>query len=182
MAEKAHVTSSEAIELFRASLIAYVGKTRPILEDGADEVSRTRQWLQNDRRIHWENQLRRRTKALEEAQQALFSSRLSNLRETTSAEQQAVARAKRAVAEAEEKLKVVKRWTRDFDNHVDPLVKQLEGLRTMLANTMPKAAAYLAQTIKAIDAYVGVAPAGVASLPQATAQEPDASDSKGGIS
>jgi len=38
MAEKAHVTSSEAIELFRASLIAYVGKTRPILEDGADEA------------------------------------------------------------------------------------------------------------------------------------------------
>jgi len=164
MAEKAHVSSSEAIEAFRASLIAYVGKTRPILEDGADEVSRTRQWLENDRRIHWENQLRRRTKTLEEAQQALFSSRLSNLRETTSAEQQAVNRAKRAVAEAEEKLKVVKRWTRDFDNHVDPLVKQLEGLRTMLANTMPKAAAYIVQTVKAIDAYVGVAPVGAASV------------------
>ena len=173
MAEKAHVTSSEAIEAFRANLISYVGKTRPILDDGADEVSRTRQWLQNDRRLHWESQLRRRSKVLEEAQQALFSSRISNLRETTSAEQQAVNRARRAVAEAEEKLKVVKRWTRDFDNHVDPLVKQLEGLRTMLANTMPKAAAHLVQTIRAIEAYAGVQSVGGTSPAPELPQKPE---------
>src|SRR4051812_6471238 len=111
MPERAHVTSSEAIESFRASLIAYLAKARPILEDGADEVSRTRQWLQMDRRMHWEAQVRRRTKIHEQAQQAVFSARLSNLRDTTTAEQAAVLRAKRALNEAEEKLRVVKRWT-----------------------------------------------------------------------
>jgi hypothetical protein len=168
MPERAHVTSSEAIESFRASLIAYLAKARPILEDGADEVSRTRQWLQMDRRMHWEAQVRRRTKIHEQAQQAVFSARLSNLRDTTSAEQAAVLRAKRALNEAEEKLRVVKRWTMEFDNRVDPLVKQLEGLRTMLANTMPKAAVHLAQTVKVLEAYAGVGPVGTGSVPADT--------------
>ena len=179
MPENANVTSTEAIESFRASLIAYLSKMRPILEDGADEVSRTRQWLQMDRRIHWENQVRRRAKALEQAQQAVFSARLSNLRETTTAEQTAVLRAKRSLNQAEEKLRVIKRWTLEFDNRVDPLVKQLESLRTLLANTLPKAAISLAQLVKTLDAYAGVASPGTAATapPQsAESSEPNPPD------
>ena len=161
MAERAHVSSVEAIELFRANLIAYLGKTRPVLEDACDEALRVRQWLQHDRRIHWENQLRRRRKILEEAEQSLFSARLGNLREPTSAELAAVTRAKRAFDEAEEKLRLVKRWTMEFDNRVQPLVKELEGLRTLLANDMPKAAAHLSKVIQTLDAYANVKPAGV---------------------
>lgn len=173
MADRAHVTSVDAIELFRANLIAYVGKARPVLEDACDEVFRTRQWLQHDRRVHWENQLKRRRKILEEAEQALFGARISNLREPTSAETAAVTRAKRAFDEAEEKLRLVKRWSLEFDNRVQPLVKELEGLRTMMANDMPKAAAHLAQVIKTLDAYAGVKPAGVVSATTATESKPD---------
>lgn len=169
MAERAHVTSVEAIELFRANLIAFLGKARPVLEDACDEVFRTRNWLQQDRRVHWENQLRKRRKILEEAQQALFAARVGTLREATSAEMNAVTRAKRAFDEAEEKLRLVKRWTLEFDNRVQPLVKELEGLRTMLANDMPKAAAHLSQVIKTLDAYANVKPSAV--LPSASPTE-----------
>src|ERR1051325_7779255 len=123
MAERAHVTSSATIESFRSSLITYLSKARPILEDACDEVLRTREWLQNDRRLHWENQVRLRARKLEEAQQAVFSARLSDLREVSTAEQAAVQRAKRALAEAEEKLRLVKRWSLEFDHRVQPLVK-----------------------------------------------------------
>jgi hypothetical protein len=181
MADRAHVTSVDAIELFRANLIAYLGKARPVLEDACDEVFRTRQWLQQDRRVHWENQLRRRRKILEEAEQTLFGARLGNLREPTSAEMAAVTRAKRALDEAEEKLRLVKRWTMEFDHRVQPLVKELEGLRTMMANDMPKAAAHLAQVIKTLDAYANVKPSGAldgaptsapATEAKATGEEP----------
>lgn len=154
----AHVTSTEAIESFRAALIVYLSKARPLLEDACDDVTRTRQWLQHDRRVHWENQLRRRTKELENAQQSLNSARLANLRDETTAEQAAILRAKRAVAEAEEKLKWVKRWTLEFDQRAGPLVKQLEQLRTLLSNDMPKAAAHLSQALKTLEAYANVAP------------------------
>jgi hypothetical protein len=159
----AHVTSTEAIETFRANLINYLAKTRPVLEDACDEVVRTRVWLQQDRRIHWENQLRKRTRDLENANQALYSARLANLREPTMAEQNAVLRAKRALTEAEEKLQKIKRWMIEFDHLAGPMVKQLEQLRTMLGNDMPKAAIYLAQVLKTLDAYANVVPTATVS-------------------
>ena len=85
MPQKAHVTSVDAIETFRATLINYVSKARPTLEEVSADVLRAKLWLQNDQRIHWEGQVRRRAKDLEEAQQALFSARLSNLREESTA-------------------------------------------------------------------------------------------------
>jgi hypothetical protein len=170
----AHVTSTEAIESFRANLINYLSKTRPVLEDACDEVVRTRVWLQQDRRVHWENQLRKRTRELEDANQALYSARLSNLREPTMAEQNAVLRAKRALTEAEEKLRKIKRWLIEFDHLVGPLVKQLEQLRTMLGNDMPKAVLYLAQALKTLDAYANVVPTATAPMPAGEAKTDDA--------
>jgi len=169
MAENAHVTSLDALESFRSGLIVYLSKTRPLIEDACDDVGRTRQWLQGEQRVHWENQVRQRTKKLEAAQQALFSAGLSNLREPTMTERNAVAKAKRALDEAVEKLRVVKRWSMEFDTRAEPLVKQLEHLRTVLASDMPKAVLHLGQLIKTLDAYAGISPSASALPPAAPA-------------
>ena len=173
MPEQAHVSSVDAIDQFRAALLVYVSKARPVIEDACDEVSRTRQWLQTSQRTHWENEVRKRTRILENAQQALLSANIANLRDPGMAEKLAVTKAKRALTEAEEKLKHVRRWNRDFDQHVGPLVKQLEQVRTILANDMPKAAVYLSQAVKTLDAYANVAPssAGIATAPISTNEE-----------
>lgn len=170
MPDQAHVTSSEAIELFRASLLVYIAKTRPWLEDSCDEVFRTRDWLQNDRRIHWENQVRRRTRALEEAQAALLSAKLSNLRDTRAAEHMAVERAKRALVEAEEKLQRIKRWSMEFEQRSQVLVKELEHVRSMIANVLPKGAAHLEQIVRRLEAYAGVAGPGASSATAAPSE------------
>ena len=166
MATNANVSSVEAIDLFRSALLAYLSKARPVLEDACDEVSRTRQWLQQVQRLHWENEVRKRTRVLENAQQALLSANIASLRDPGMAEKNAVLRAKRALTEAEDKLRSVKRWTRDFDQLVSPLVRQLEQLRTTLANDMTKAAAHLSQVVKTLDAYANVAPSagGIAAV------------------
>jgi hypothetical protein len=166
---EANVSSVDAIDLFRAALLVYVSKAKPVLEDACDEVSRTRQWLQTSQRVHWENEVRKRTRTLENAQQALFSASIANLHDQGMAEKAAVTKAKRALTDAEEKLRRVKRWSMDFDQHVGPLVKQLEQLRTVLANSLPKASVHLSQVVKTLDAYANVAPssAGVATAPVA---------------
>src|SRR5258706_13919619 len=120
MAERAHVTSVEAIETFRARVITYLGKVRPILDDASDEVARTRQWVQSDRRTFWENQVRRRAKILQEAEQAVFSARLSNLRGTTTAERGAVKRAKGALNGAGGRRGTAKGWRAEFENRAVP--------------------------------------------------------------
>lgn len=172
MADKVHVTSVDALESFRANLILYVSRARPTVEEVSSDVLRIRLWLQNDQRLHWEGQLRRRTKELEQAQAALSGARLSDLRGDKTVEQNAVRKAKAALEEAEAKLKRLKQWNREFDTQVQPLVKQLEKLHTVLSNDMLLANAYLTKAIHTLAAYAEMAPPSVAAaLPAPDAQE-----------
>ena len=68
----------------------------------------------------------------------------------------AVLKARRSLDEAQAKLRKIAKWTRDFDNKVQPLVKELEHLRSLLGSDLPKAALHLAQVIKALEAYARV--------------------------
>jgi hypothetical protein len=175
MADHAHVTSVEALESFRANLIVYLSKARPALEDVAADVQRMRSWLENDRRVLWERELRVRARKLEEAQATLFSARLSTFHEAGSLEQMMVHRAKHALDEADAKLRTVKQWNRVFDNRVDPLVKQMEKLHTVLTNDMVLAVAYLTQALNTLDKYSGTVPppAATAPAPAAEAAQPE---------
>jgi hypothetical protein len=168
--QQANVRSVEVLDAFRANLIVYVSRARSTLEEVSSDVLRARLWIEDDHRIYWEGQLRRRAKALEAAQQALFGARLSILDQQSSAEQMAVHRARRAVEEAEAKLRVLKRWARDFDGCVQPLVKQVEKLHTVLSNDLTKAVAELTQTINTLAAYAEI---------RAPAEPPPAAASEG---
>ncbi len=160
MGERARVTSIEAIESFRESLIIFLSKARPALEEVSDEVRRTRMWLEDDQREHWEGEARRRRRDFEQAQQELFGAKLSKLQKVTAAQQLAVTRARRALQEAEEKLRVVKTWNRDFENVTLPLVKQMDQLHSFLAADMPHAIAYLAEVVRTLEAYAETTVAG----------------------
>jgi hypothetical protein len=156
MADKAHVTSVEALESFRASLITFLAKARPTLEESRQEVLRTRLWLEGDRRVHWEAEVRRRHRQLEEARQELFSARLSNLQSETATQQLAVQRAKVSLGEAEEKLAHVKRWNREFENRTDPLTRQVDHAVGFVTTDMARAVAYLTEAIQTLESYADV--------------------------
>ncbi len=158
MSNQAKVTSVEALGAFRSSLIVFLSRAGQSLDEVGDQVRRARQWVQNDQRTHWEGEIRRRRKLLDLAQQELFSARLSGLKDSTTMQEVAVRKAKQAMAEAEEKLANVKRWSRDFDHQLGPLAKKLEGLRGYLDAEMPKALVYLVQAQRTLDAYSETAP------------------------
>src|SRR5271170_2137284 len=108
MANQARVTSTDALESFRASLIVFLAKAHRCVDDVSDEVRRTRVWLQHDQRVHWEGEFRRRTKLLGQAEQELMSARLTNDNEgAMMLRQAAVSRARRALGEAEEKIRAL---------------------------------------------------------------------------
>lgn len=156
MSQRAIVTSVEAIEAFRAQLLVYISKARPAIEEVSADVMRMREWLDHEQRNYLENQLRRRSRELDEAQQALFSSRISNFRTETSAELLQFQRAKRAVEAAENKLRTLKQWNKNFDGQVQPLVKQMEKIHTVLSHDLTQAVALLAQTALTLEAYTEI--------------------------
>jgi chromosome segregation ATPase len=153
MAKKAHVTSVEVLESFRCSLILYLEHAKSAMDDTRDEVRRTRNWVQQDQRQHWEGRLRRLRKQLEQAEAELFTSRLSALTDNSAARQMAVTRLRRMVRDTEEKLGEVKRWARSYDSVVDPLAKRLESLQHLLSQDLPKAVTTITNAQKALDAY-----------------------------
>ena len=152
MASNVHVTSVDALGTFRSDLIMFVSGAMRALDEAAGEVSRTRQWIRHEQRFHWEGEIRRRQKRLDQALQDLLSARMSSLRDDTS-QVNMVTKARRALREAEEKLRGVKYWERNFDLAVDPIVKKMGGLRTVLEHDMPKAIAFLANAQEALDVY-----------------------------
>jgi hypothetical protein len=163
MAERAQVTSVEAVDAFRADLIVFMSKARAVLEEASDEVLRTRLWVQNDQRRIWENEIRLRYRKLEEARAELFSAQLSKFHESTALCLMAAQRAERSHREAEAKIAVLKKWDRDLENRTDPLVKQVTQFHSFLTTEMKRAVAYLDQAVKALEAYAGVPTPGAAT-------------------
>lgn len=159
MSSPAQVRSIDALVQWRARLILYLSKAKPLLDDTSSEVTRTREWIRQDRRVFWENEVRRRTRQLENAEQALFSARSAHLREATSAELAAVQRAKRLLAEAEEKVRVIKRWSLGFDEQAGPLLKQVEQLRGLVAGDLARGVDFLDRLIATLESYAEARPA-----------------------
>jgi hypothetical protein len=178
MADRAQVTSVEAIESFRSALIVYLSKVRPALEEMASEVLRMKQWLQNDQRRLWEGEMKARSKKLERAKAELFSVSMSRFQEVSSAQQLLMHRAKAACEEAEGKIAMLKKWDREIDNRADPLVKQVDQFQSFVVTELPRAIASLGQMIKALEAYADASMGGLPhgapppSLPELPAESP----------
>jgi len=173
MPESAKVTSLEAIESFRARLIIYRDKAARVLDEVSDEVTRARVWLESERPVFWQSQIRRFSRELEQAQQELFSAQLSGLRDASYAQQANVQKARRAITGAEEKLKLVKQWQRQFDQRVESPARQVEKLRYHLGHDLGQAVAWLNEMTQTLSAYAELSPTGAttAKAPATPAEE-----------
>ena len=165
MSQQAKVTSLDALERFRAGLLIFLSKARRSLDDAGDELRRTRLWLQHEQRVRWENAVRIGRRDLEAAEQELFSAKLSSLRDNLSAQQMAVRKARAALLHAEEKLRNVKAWTRNYEGVADPLGRRLEGLRQYLDFELPKGVSYLVQAQRTLEDYADASSPPAAAAP-----------------
>lgn len=175
MAERAQVRSVDAIDDFRAHLVVYLSKIQPLLDEVSADLRRTQVWLETDGRHLAEREVRRRSRDLEEAQQALLSARLSSFREATILEQTAVHTARRALEAAEDRLRRVRTWTREFGPRTDSLARQVGILDAVLSQELGGAVPWLTAVLGHLEAYAEVRPGGgatAASAPPTDAGNP----------
>ena len=166
MAERAKVTSLDALDSFRTALLIFMEKAGKALDEVGDSVRRTRLWVNQEQRDYWVAERRRRQRKLEQAEQELYSSRLSPLDDPGTEAQMMVRRARRAIEEADDKLRVLKRWARDYDSVVEPLARRLETLNDLVQTKYPKAVSELSETLRILEDYAETRPA-----PQAPPEE-----------
>jgi len=184
MPQPAKVTSIEALDAFKVSLIVYLEKAGRILDEVSEEVVRTRTWLETERLLHWRNQVRKRARELAQADQELLTARLAGMPEAIQTRRMAVNKARLALREAEEGLARVKHWMRNYETEVESQAKSVIQLRHSLGFDMSKAVAFLdgaASTLAAYaqsapprpaDSQMAIAPAAAASPQAETAQHP----------
>lgn len=156
MADQARVASIDALEEFRTALVRYQSRATQSLDDVSGDVKKMREWLTFDRRTHWQAEVKRRTRKLEQAEAELMTSKFSDLKDDHSVQQLAVKKARRSIAEAEEKLRITKRWARDFDSIVAPATRQLDSLRERLSTSFPKSISSMGETIGLLRDYAEV--------------------------
>jgi multidrug efflux pump subunit AcrA (membrane-fusion protein) len=177
MAERADVRSSEAIAAFRSSLLLYISKVRPLLDDSIDEINRSIEWVKIGKRIEWESKVRQYRAELAEAQQALFSAEIAKLRRPSTAEIAAVQRAKRGLNEAEEKLRHLQKLSLSFEREALVRIKEVEKLRSVVAVDLREGAYYLERILQALDRYT--LPAGLAEIGESAKQMEDKPNESG---
>ncbi len=153
MDTQARITDTDALENLRSALIVFQARAKRSVDEVLDEVRRTKRWLEQEKREYWENQIRVRERKLEQAEQELFNAKLSAWRDSIAREKAIVTKMRVLVAEAQEKLKAVKFWDRNFEGMVEPLSKGLMGLREFLDQDMPRGIWQITDSIKALDAY-----------------------------
>lgn len=166
MAEHAKVSSIDALEAFRVDLIKYVERARVALEDAGGEVRRTQTWLEVDRTGHWNSQIRLRKKQLEAAEAELYSVTITSPTESHAFQKMGVLKARRRLEEAEEKMLVLKKWRRNYDNRVTPLLRQLDPMHFLVERTLHAGIHSLGELVKTLQAY---AETGLSSKPSASA-------------
>ncbi len=173
MAEQAKVTSIDALETLRSEMILFMNAAQRSVDEVNDDVRRTRMWLQTEQRPHWEREIRKRTKLLGDAKAELLTARMSGIRGSTQTQEMAVRKAQRALDEAEEKLRAVKTWMRNYDHAVDPLLKRLESMRSFIDYDLPKGLAFLVHAQRTLEAYASIGTPGSGPMPAAlNAAEP----------
>ena len=153
MSDQVKISSIDALEAFRGDLIQYIAKARVALEDMEGDVRRTQTWLDTDRAQHWTRQVKLWMKNLHQAEQELYSANLTNPQASNAFQRMNVLKAKRKLDEAEEKMRVVKKWRQTFENRATPLLRQLDPMFYLVGQQLPKGVFALSESIKALQAY-----------------------------
>ena len=165
MADRARVTSIEAIEAFRNRLVLFRDRAARILDEVSEHLLRTRNWLENDCPELHHQELRRLRRQLEQKQQELFSARLSPFQETAPAEQAAIHRLRRAIEDLEQKLRRVRSWQQQFEPRIQTQARQIEKLRHHLDQDLGRALNFLTEALRSLAAYAELHPAPPAAAP-----------------
>lgn len=153
MAEKAHVSSIDALSRFRSSLVLFTERCNMILDEVSDEVKRTRVWLQTDQKLKLTHEMKRRTRDLEMLEQEFFTARMSNSGTAKTGLQMQINRKRREIRELETTMRAVAAWLRNFDSTVETKARQVDKLRHFLDADMKRAVTSLAESIRLLEDY-----------------------------
>src|SRR5690606_24016209 len=127
------------------------------LGDAEGEIQRTLMWLHTEQRMYWAAQVRKRRALLGRAKEALRRQEVfkgpAGARQSVVDEQKAGALATRRLAEAEQKVLAVKKYTTALEKEYSLYKGSVQRFATSVESEVPRAAHEMEQIIRHLEQY-----------------------------
>ena len=158
MGRAAKVTSIDAVETMTAALQRFAEDASAALADLEMELRRALEWIQHDRKIYWDREVRNGWDRVAQARQELERHRVfhkvADHEPGCREEKKALAEAKRRLHVAQEKVEAVRRWSHAVEKEVNEYRGSVNQLAGWLQADFPRAVASLHRMTGALDSYV----------------------------
>ena len=160
MSRSARVTRLDVLAEFKARLVEFAGAARQALSEGEADIQRTMFWLTHQQAAHWKRQIQKRTELVNQAKLELFRAQLQTQDTQGSCvlERKLVAKAERALEEAQTKSKAVLRWQHVLEREKMLYKAECQALGSAVNGDIPKAVAWIERMSDSLHAYVSEAP------------------------
>lgn len=161
MSNQAAVHSIEALKDLRVALALFSEDAMSALGAVEMEVRRTVQWLQHDRRMYWQDQIKRRREQVASAKAELFRRQLAKRPDSSPSctEQKEIhRRAEASLHEAEMRLAMVKKWDPALQQALFEYHGSIRRIKDLSSGDVPRAMLKLERMVDALEAYLRVAP------------------------
>jgi len=158
MTQPAKVSSIDALRDFRRAVERFGVEIAGALSEVDSTAQRTLSWLSHDQLPHWQRQIRARSEKLAQARSNLLRKQLSSMQDdpTCIDERRAVERAKQAIEDANEKVRLVKKWLIMVDKEYTLYRGATSGLADTHQRDIPAAAIRLAAMVNRLEEYAAI--------------------------
>lgn len=161
MSNQTSVHSIDALKDFRVGLALFSEHALGALGAVEMEVRRTIQWLQHDRRMYWQDQIKRRREMVANAKAELFRRQLQKTPEHSPScveQKELLRKAEASLHDAEMRAAMVKKWEPKLQQAVLEYHGSIRRIKDLSSGDVPRAMARLERMIDALEAYLRVAP------------------------
>jgi vacuolar-type H+-ATPase subunit I/STV1 len=155
---QANVRSLDALRDLRAALAVFADEILAALGGVDMEIRRTTRWLEEEQRLYWETEIKRRRERVSMARSDLSRKRMSQLNGSRDIEQkEALEEAERRLREAEARAQKVKRWVPILQQAVLEYRSTTRTLTDLVSGDLPRGLAQLDRVLDRLEAYLQVA-------------------------
>jgi hypothetical protein len=165
----ANVRSIDALRDMKMALQTFAEEARVALDGVEMEIRQLRNWLERDQLSYWRSQVKKGQEQVAMAKSELFRKQLSASDAVSDTEQkEALRHAKRKLAEAEDKVERIKKWSPVLEHAIAEYHSQSQPLGDRLSGNLVNSLALLERMITTLDSYVDLAPPSTPVAPSTT--------------
>jgi len=161
MSSQAEVHSIEALKDFRVALALYGEETLEALAGVDLELRRTVYWLEQDRPLYWQEQIKRRREQVASAKAELFRRQLQKTPEyhpSMVEQKENLRRAEASLQDAEKRLMMVRKWQPMLRQAILEYHGSVQRIKGLASADVPSAVNLLGRIIDSLEAYLHIAP------------------------